>query len=136
MGKLKVGYAGVAISSYYAEEYNQYERAINGLDALSKEWDFELVPIHEGLLDADSASRAARQLRAEGIDFLMLENAACSMGEQLIPLAKAAPRMGLWATPDPAQEGEIKIHSVVSMSMYASILKRFLRHDATSATRI
>lgn len=128
MSKLRVGYAGVAISSYFAQEENQYERAINGLEALSEAWDFELVPIREGLLDAQMAEDAARRLRAAEIDFLLLQNAACSMGEQLVPLSKVAPRMGLWATPDPRQEGEIRIHSVVSMSQYASILKRYLRH--------
>jgi L-fucose isomerase-like protein len=128
MQKLRLGYAGVAISSYFAEEHHQYQRAINGLEALSKEWGFELVPIRHGLLDGEMAERAASELAAQKVDFLLLQNAACSMGEQLIPLSKAAPRLGLWATPDPEQEGEIRIHSVVSMSQYASILKRYLRH--------
>ena len=51
------------------------------------------------------------------------------MGEQLLPLVKAAPRLGLWGTPDPHQEGEIKIHSLVSLSHFASILKRYLKHE-------
>jgi L-arabinose isomerase len=129
MQKLRVGYAGVAIASYFAEEHHQYERAINGLEALSQKWGFELVPIRQGLLNGEMAEQAARELTDQKIDFLLLENAACSMGEQLVPLSKAAPRLGLWATPDPKQEGEIRIHSVVSMSQYASILKRYLRHQ-------
>ena len=32
MEKLRVGYAGTALSSYFAEENNPYERAINGLE--------------------------------------------------------------------------------------------------------
>lgn len=128
MEKLKVGYAGVAIAPYFAEEHNQYERAINGLEALAQRWSFELVPIRHGLLNGEQAEQATRELIDKKIDFLMLENAACSMGEQLVPLSKAAPRLGLWATPDPKMEGDIQIHSVVSMSQYASILKRHLRH--------
>lgn len=131
MKKLRVGYAGVAIASYFAEEENQYNRAISGLDALSRELDFELFPIRHGLLNGEQAEVAARELRDHEVDFLMLENAACSMGEQLVPLSKAAPRLGLWATPDPKQEGQIRIHSLVSMSQYASILKRYLRHQDT-----
>ena len=77
----------------------------------------------------EGSVRAAEYFREEQIDFLLLQTAACSMGEQLLPLVKAAPRLGLWATPDPEQEGEIKIHSVVSMSHFASILKRYLKHE-------
>ncbi len=128
MDKLRIGYAGVAIASYFADEHHQYERAINGLEALSQQWGFELYPIRHGLLNAEMAEQAARELAEHKIDFLLLENAACSMGEQLLPLSKAAPRLGLWATPDPRQEGDIQIHSLVSMSQYASILKRYLRH--------
>jgi L-fucose isomerase-like protein len=131
MEKLRVGYAGVALSSYFAEEHGQYSRAINGLEALSREWDFEFVPIRQGLVDVEMAEQAARELAAQKIDFLLLQNATCAMGEQLLPLSKAAPRLGLWATPDPHQEGDIQLHSLVSMSHYASILKRYLRHQDT-----
>lgn len=128
MDKLKVGYVGVAINSYFAQEHNQYERAITGLEGLAKIWNFDLFPIRHGLLNSEQAQAAARELQDNKIDFLLIENAACSMGEQLLPLAHAAPRLGLWATPDPKQEGGIQIHSVVSMSQYASILKRYLGH--------
>jgi L-fucose isomerase-like protein len=131
MERLRVGYAGVALSSYFAEELEQYSRAINGLAALSEQWDFDLVPISHGITDVEMAEQAARELADRKIDFLLLQNATCSMGDQLIPLSKAAPRLGLWATPDPKQEGEIQLHSLVSMGHYASILKRYLRHQDT-----
>ena len=131
MQKLRVGYAGTALTSYYAEEYNQYERAVRGLETLSKAWDFELVPIRYGLTDVELAEQAARELADREVDFLLLQNASCGLGEQIISLSKAAPRLGLWATPDPKQEGDIQLHSLVSMNHYASILKRYLRHQDT-----
>lgn len=131
MEKLRVGYAGTALSSYFADEYNQYQRAINGLETLSRQWDFELVPIRYGLTTVDMAEQAARELVDHEIDFLLLQNASCGLGEQVISLSKAAPRLGLWATPDPRQEGDIQLHSLVSMNHYASILKRYLRHQDT-----
>ena len=131
MKKLRVGYAGTALTSYFADEYNQYERAVNGLEELSQKWGFELVPIRYGLTDVEMAQQAARELAAREIDFLLLQNATCGLGEQVISLSKAAPRLGLWATPDPKQEGEIQLHSLVSMNHYASILKRYLSHQDT-----
>ena len=127
--RLRVGYIGTSISSYFAGEYNQRPRAIDGLEKLAAELDFDLIAIHEEMMTEEGSVRATEFLRAEQVDFLLLQTAACSMGEQLLPLVKAAPRLGLWATPDPEQEGEIKLHSVVSMSHFASILKRYLKHE-------
>ncbi|MEO1286391.1 MAG: hypothetical protein AAFV93_01380 [Chloroflexota bacterium] len=127
--KLKVGYIGTSISSYFASEYNQRERAIIGMEKLADELDFQLIAVHDEVMTEEGSARAAEYLRDNEIDFLLIQTAACSMGEQLLPLVKAAPRLGLWATPDPEQEGEIKIHSVVSMSHFASILKRYLKHE-------
>lgn len=129
MEKLRIGYAGVALSSYFAEEHGQYSRAIKGLEALSEAWDFEFFPIRHGLTDVPMAEAAARELADHKIDFLLLQNATCSLGEQILPLSRAAPRLGLWATPDPYQEGDIQLHSLVSMNHYASILKRYLKHQ-------
>ncbi len=127
--KLKVGYIGTSISSYFAGEYNQRPRAIAGLEKLAVELDFELIAVHDEVMTEEGSVRAGAYLRENQVDFLLLQTAACSMGEQLLPLVKAAARLGLWATPDPEQDGEIKIHSVVSMSQFASILKRYLKHE-------
>ncbi len=127
--KLRVGYIGTSIASYYAGEYNQRPRAIAGLKQLAQELDFELVPLHDEVMTEAGSARAAAFFRERQVDFLLLQTAACSMGEQLLPLIQAAPRLGLWATPDPHQEGEIKIHSVVSMSHFAAILKRYLKYE-------
>ena len=127
--KLRVGFVGLSIRPYYASEYNQRERAITGLQQLAQEMNFDLLAVHEEIMDEDGAHRAAAYFKDAQVDFLMIQNSACSMGDQLLPLAHAAPRLGLWSTPDPAQEGEIKIHSLVSMSQYASILKRYFRDE-------
>ena len=127
--KLKVGYIGTSISSYFAGEYDQRNRAVAGLEQLAEELDFELLAITDEAMTEAASVNAAAYFREQQIDFLLLQTAACSMGEQLLPLVKAAPRLGLWGTPDPHQEGEIKIHSLVSLSHFASILKRYLKHE-------
>lgn len=127
--KLRVGYVGLSIATYFASELRQRERAITGLEQAARELDFELIAVHDEIMDEAGAQRAAQFFEAQKIDFLLIQNSACSMGDQLLPLAKAAPRLGLWSTPDPALEGEIRIHSLVSMSQYASILTRYLRDE-------
>lgn len=124
--KLRVGFVGTSITSYYASEYRQRERAIDGLTRLAQELDFELVSVSDAINSVEDAENAARYLREQQVDFLLLQTSACSMGDQLPPLAHVAPRMGLWGTPDPESEGAVKLHSFVSMSHFASIMKRYL----------
>ena len=130
--KLTVGYVGVAYTTYYAEEHNQYTRAINGLETLSQELDFEFIPIRHGLTDGPLTEAAARELTANEVDFLLLQTATCAAGDQILQLAQVAPYLGLWATPDPRQSGDIQLHSLVSMQHFASILKRYMPEQETT----
>ncbi len=124
--RLRIGYVGVAFTSYFGEEYNQYERAIDGLTMLSESLNFDLVPIRQPVTDIDLAERAADELRVKDIDYLLIQCATVASGELLPPLASVAPRVGVWGTPDPHQEGQIKIHSLVAVNHYASIIQRYL----------
>jgi L-fucose isomerase-like protein len=127
--KLRVGYIGTSIASYFATEYHQRERAITGLETLAQSLDFELVAIADEIMSIEAAEAAAERLRAEQIDFLLLQTAGCSIGEQILPLAKVAPHLALWATPEPHVDGDIKLHSFVSMSHFASILTQTLNAE-------
>lgn len=127
--KLRVGYVGTSIASYFATEYQQRARAITGLEALAQAWDFELVAIADEVMSVEAAEQAAERLKAAQVDFLLLQTAGCSIGEQILPLARVAPHMGLWATPEPHPDGDIKLHSFVSMSHFASILAQTLKGE-------
>ncbi len=123
----KIGYVGVSIPSYFGEKYKVRETAVAALTRYSDELGFELVAIERPILSADDAAAAARELQEKEIDFLLIQNAACSMGDQLYPLLDVAPRIGLWSVPDPSQDGEVQLHSLVSMNHFASIIKRYFR---------
>lgn len=128
--RLRIGYVGVAFPSYFGSELNQYGRAVDGLRSLADQLDFDLIVFGEPVADIEQAERAANELRDQDVDFLMIQLATVASGELLLPLAAAAPRVGIWGTPDPHQEGEIKLHSLVSVNHYTSILTRYLRDDA------
>lgn len=130
--RLRVGYVGVAFESYYAAEHDQFQRAIRGLERLAADLGFDLVAMPKGVGDLDEARSVAAHLSTLDLDFLILELAACSSGEVLLPFTDVAPRLGLWGTPDPAAQGPIQIHSLVSVNHYASIIRTYLaeRHVA------
>ncbi len=127
--KIRVGYIGLSIPPFYDREHRQRERAIAGLEAIAEQLSFDLVAISDVIDSLESARNAAASLRKEKLDFLLIQSSAVAMGEQLLALAHVAPRLGLWATPDPDLEGPIQFHSLVTMNHYASILKRYLRDE-------
>jgi hypothetical protein len=99
--RLKIGYVGVSITPYFAEKYKVREIAVAGLREYAKEMDFDLVAIERPIHSKEQAEQAAREIKAAGVDFLLVQNAACSMGDQLFPFIDAAPKLGLWSIPDP-----------------------------------
>ena len=139
--RLKVGYVGVSITPYFAEKYRVRENAVAALKGFAQELDFDLVAIERPIHSLEQAEAAAREIKAAGVDFLLLQNAACSMGEQLHPFIDAAPKLGLWSVPDPQRDGPVQLHSMVSMSHYASLIKSYFKigtfpSSGSSATRI
>ncbi len=126
----RIGYVGVSISSYFGERYQVRETAVAALQRYAGDLGFDLTAIERPILTEADATAAAAELRAADLDFLMIQNAACSAGEQLYPLVDAAPRIGLWSVPDPRQDGEVQLHSLVSMNHFASVIKtRFRDRD-------
>lgn len=125
--RLTIGYAGVALTSYYGEEHDQYGRARTYLESLAAEMDVDLVVHPEPIYDADGAAAAAAMLQASGVDFQIIQNATCATGETLLPLAAVCERIGLWGTPDPKLSGPVELHSLVSMNHFASIIRHYLR---------
>jgi len=124
--KLRIGYVGVALESYYANEHDQFGRAIAGLREMAADFDFELIAVDQGVATVERAREVAAHLSSERLDFLLLQAAACSSGDVLLPFTEVAPRMGIWGTPDPKRDGPIQIHSLVSISHYASIIRTYL----------
>lgn len=124
---LRIGFVGLSLSSYFAEKLGFRERSIEGLNQLSKEWGFKLIPINKALQSNEDSERAASTLREADLDFLLIQNSSISIGDQLIPLIDCAPRLGIWSLPDPSLDGEVQLHSLVALQEHASILKRTLR---------
>lgn len=127
--RLTVGYVGVALTSYYGTEHDQYGRAQEYLSARAAVADVDLVTYDAPVYDADDAMAAANWLRDAGVDYLIIQNATCATGETLLPLAQVTGRLGLWGTPDPRLEGQVELHSLVSMNHFASIVRRYLRDN-------
>ncbi len=122
---LRIGLVGVNAPVYYAQEEGVLQKSIQGLCALAKKLgNFELVAYPELICETQDAQKAMSHFTEKGIDFLMIQNSALSPGECLNVLADTNLPLGIWAVREPTQEGDIRLHSMVSMNLYTSILKQ------------
>jgi L-fucose isomerase-like protein len=124
---LRVGYVGVHFATYYAEEHGQFTRARAGLADLAAQLSFELVALEDGLMDAEDAVAAARQLAGQHLDLLIVHTAACCMADALLPLVDLGVPLAIWATPEPGIDGDMQLNSLVTASLFASSLRRHYR---------
>ena len=126
---LRIGYVGVHIATYYAEEHDQFNRARAGLANLARELGFELVAREAGVMSAEDAGAAAREFSGADLDLLLIHAAACSMADVLLPLAELGVPLGIWATPEPGYDGDMQFNSLVTANLFASSLRRHYRHS-------
>jgi len=123
--RLRVGYVGVHIATYYAVEHAQFSRAIDGLSMLAAACDFELIARDEGVMDAVQATAVARGLADAHLDLLIVQAAACCMADASLPFADLDVPLAIWATPEPRYDGDMQLNSFVTASMFASTLRRY-----------
>ena len=120
-----IGYVATAISPYFAEEYKVRERSEENLKKILKDYDVELLSYNKTVFTKEDSEDAANFFK-DKIDFLLLQTSSCSAGDQLYPLCNITKKMGLWAVPDIEKEGDVKLHSLVSVSHYLGIIKKTL----------
>ena len=120
-----IGYVATAISPYFSEEYKVRENSEVNLKKILKNYDVELLSYNKTVFTKEDSEDAANFFR-DKIDFLLLQTSSCSSGEQLYPLCNITKKMGLWAVPDIEKEGDVKLHSLVSVSHYLGIIKKTL----------
>jgi hypothetical protein len=127
MDKLKVGLVGTYFANFDALKLKVYERSREEIQALADLLDFELVATEEGVQSHEEAERAARELQAAGVDFLLIQASSFSLGDVILPLVDVGARLGLWFLPEPSFEGQIPLNSLTGFNLFASILRLYLR---------
>lgn len=125
--KLKLAYVGTHLPSYMADEFDIFSKSIGGLKTLANTLEFELTATHTHVVTRQKAKEIANALEAEGIDFVMLQNATFAMGDVILEFVGRSFKLGLWTTEEPVQEGPIPLNNFVSMNLNAGILTRYLK---------
>ncbi len=109
---------------YYPEKHGVWQRAEQVLGELTEALGIRLR-ICPGEVADGAAARAALDLaQAEGADFVLLIHGGFTMGDVGREIAASGLPLGVWATPEPVQTGDVQLNNFVSLNMTMSVARR------------
>jgi len=135
MKELNVGFVGCYQTNFNVDfALRTLKKSVEALEKLSKERNFSFYPIRKGVFNEDGAIRAKKELEDKKVDFVLIQNSSFAPGEIIPVLANIGTRrLGLWAVPEPTEEGPLPLNSLCGMNMYGSIIGQYLRdHNVTA----
>lgn len=133
MKLLKVGLAGVTQANFQGNKDAFFSGSVDALKALSGKLGFDFYAYPSYLVTPEDAVKATKALKAEGVDFLLVQSSTFAAGDLINVLAPACPFVGLWAIPESSLKGSNFVESTNSfcgVNMYASILSNYMKPDA------
>ncbi len=139
---LCIGFVSVIRPLFKGDSPGAARRSLERLRALGREQGFEVVTARVSGNDAhpatgqaiptfavstlETAQEAARQLKAQQLDFLLIQHTTFATGELLEPLLNAAKRVGVWALPESAgaqgASGPLPLNALCGLNMTLSFL--------------
>lgn len=125
--KITVGLVGVNQICFTGDKQAVYNAAKSELHKLAQSLGFDLICMDSPIITREQAAEAAEKMKANSVDFLMIQNSSFAAGETLLPLAALKIPMGLWAVPEPATSGVLPLNSFCGINMYGSIIANYLK---------
>ena len=125
-----VGYAPGALPSYEAADHDVIGRSTRALEERVAARGGRLVALDAPLVDLADAERAAAEFERQGVDLVVLQSAAFTMGDVVVPFVEAGLRLCLWAPDEPRRQGPIPLNGFVAMHLHAGVLRTALRDRA------
>lgn len=120
---LRIGFLGICSPTYYACEYGIYQKSLDALQCLyGTRVAFISAPVVESV---EATIPLLHGWQKERLDFLLVQNSGFSMGDIALKLGEYGMPFYVWAVEEPTEEGDIKLHSLVSLNLFASNINRF-----------
>ena len=121
-----VAYAPGWLPSYEARDHAVIERSQAALEARVRRRGGRLIALEAPMTDREDAQRAAAAFDAAGVDLVVLQCAAFTMGDVVVPFVEAGLRLCLWAPDEPRRHGPIPLNGFVAMHLQAGVLRTAL----------
>jgi L-fucose isomerase-like protein len=131
---LHIGFISVIRPVFKGDSQTAARRTLERLRSLGEELGFEVYAAPFAATDVETAQRAARELKAQKLDLLLIQHTTFATGDLLAPLLHAAERVGLWALPESSgasgASGPLPLNALCGLNMTLS----FLDHPEVAKT--
>lgn len=121
----KIAVAGMYRTVWAGDKESQLARSLQEMEDLAQEWQFELYPCHDALLNWEDSQRLRRELDAAEVDFLLLQTSSFGSGDLLLPLLEGRYRLGLWSVPEPTSQGRLPLNSFCGANHLISVVLQY-----------
>lgn len=129
MRQPRIGLVGLMQANFGGDKEGFYARCVKELKQLSEEMSFEFFPFTEGIYSNEKAEEAVKFMKEKQVDFLMIQNSSFASGNYISILTKVKAYLGLWALPEPGNEGSVLLNSFCGINMNAAIIKNYLKDN-------
>ena len=140
---LRIGFVSIVRPLFKGDSPAAAKKSLEHLQALGEEHDFEVVTANVSGNDEHvatgqaipafavsnlaAAEQAAKQLADEQLDFLLIQHTTFTTGDLLVPLLRAAKRVGVWALPESSggrgAGGPLPLNALCGLNMTLSFLE-------------
>lgn len=141
--ELRIGFVGIVRPLFKGDSPGAARRSLEGLQRLGIDLGFEVVTANVtgndkhvatgqdiptfAVSNLDAAIQAAAQLKAQRLDFLLVQHTTFTTGDLLVPLLHAARRVGVWALPESegglGKGGPLPLNALCGLNMTLSFLE-------------
>lgn len=125
MNKLKVALAGTFRPIFKGDMKSVLNNSIEFLKKKSSEMDFEFIPFAKGMETLSDAEAVAKQIEAEKVDLVIIQNSSFADGDMILPFFKTSARLAIWAVEETTESGPLPLNSFCATNLYMSIAGRF-----------
>lgn len=135
---LRIAHVALVRPGFKGDAAAEARRSRDGLRALLERLGAELIELAGGaarhprdggafprgvVTDAAEAASVAAALASADADLLLLHHVTFATGELVVPLIEAAPRLAVWASPEPGPgRGPLPFNALCGMQMTLSLL--------------
>ncbi|MEG1805921.1 MAG: hypothetical protein RR327_05975 [Clostridia bacterium] len=125
----RIAVVGIDNPTYYARELKVFEKSVTTLKEYSKKFDVS-VEYERFISSKEEAQNAVEQINLLNFDMVLLQNSGFSTGDIALAFENVNCPLVFWAVEEPQNNGDIKLHSLVSLNLFGSIAKRVYNRKA------
>ncbi len=122
---LKIGLMGGVHPNMPGDDVGLYKNIVSSMSVMADQQGFELVTVSDPVKSEADANAAVARMNAEAVDITVFFSASLPYGRTAMPLPRLESAIGLWAVPEPVNDGVLQLNSFCGLNMFGSILRNY-----------